>query len=620
VGATHESSSVLLRTLSVAALMATGPASFFDGLSTEEIQRALGTLQRRRFPAGSVVIAEGDLNRQLYVAEAGAAEVFVSDRLGVEHRVGWVNPGATMGEMSMLSGQPAAGTVRATSDLEVVVLTESDVERAAAAYPRIYRNIGAILSERLARMNRLSLRKAPGRVVVLDDAGAPPLLAYALACSVAWHTRRPTVLVAVGDTFSDHLAEIVTPLEPPVHRPDAVHDGAQVVIVNPTVAGSVERLAATVEDLFHAFDHVLVHARLTLPQLADARILRLAAANGPVAAEDEGESCTCLRAWTDTNGARPARGSVVGVPVLERDDIAQLRRGLLPSGTPAGAAVGLPARDLAGLKVGLALGAGSLRGYAHVGVLRAFERIGLMPDCLAGASVGAAVAAISALGSTADEVEEAIDEVGKTLFRIGVPIKGLVSNRGLKRALRIRGETTKFEDLPIPLAIVAADIDEMREVVFRRGLVWPAVLASCAIPGVYPALRIGPYTLVDGGVLSPVPTNAAADLGAGTVLAVRLGNVAAEPVTDAVGDVASGRPPSAVSVIVRSIELMQSRISTEPTVPTITIAPEFAPLPGAGLRRFTEGRQYVEDGEAAVEAALPRLTAAFPWLGPKVSQ
>jgi NTE family protein len=563
---TNDESSAFFGPRRVAALMTTGVASFFDGLSTDDVERAVGPLERRRFPAGSVVIAEGDLHRELYVVEAGAAEVLVSDRQGVQHRVGWINPGATLGEMSLFSGQPAAGTVRATQELDVAVLTERDLERAAAIFPQIYRNLGAILSERLARTNRLSVSKAPGRLVVLDDEAAPSLLGYALACSVAWHTRRPTLLAVVGEALPEPLAELQLPLR------DGVRRGAEVVLVD----GS--NLAGTVEELCHSYDHILVQGGGGLAHLDGARVFK------------------------------------VGAAQLAREDVESLRGGLLPSTTPAGKTLGLAARDLAGLKVGIALGVGSLRGYAHVGVLRFFERIGLIPDCVAGASIGAAVAGLSAIGQSADEVGESLDACGKTLVRIGMPIRGLVSNRALKRALQALGGEIKIEDLPVPLAIVAADIGEMREVVFRRGLLWRAVLASCAIPGVYPAQRIGPYTLVDGGVLSPVPTTAAADLGAGTVIAIRLGAETVEPVTDAVADVSTGRPPSAVSVIVRSIELMQSRIAAESTSPTITIAPEFAGVPSARLRRFSEGRRYVEIGEAAAEAALPRIAAAFPWL------
>src|SRR5205807_8854955 len=133
--------------------------------------------------------------------------------------------------VSLFSGQPAAGTVRATQELVVAVLTERDLERTAAVFPQIYRNLGAILSERLARTNRLSVRHAPGRVVVLDDAAASHPVGYALACSVAWHTRRPALLAVVGEALPEPLAELAAGLELPLPRRDGTRTGADVMLV-----------------------------------------------------------------------------------------------------------------------------------------------------------------------------------------------------------------------------------------------------------------------------------------------------------------------------------------------------------------------------------------------------
>ena len=135
------------------------------------------------------MIAQGDTADELYVVEAGVADVFVADSGGREHRVGSVHAGGTLGEMSLFTGQPATGTVRAASDLDVLIVHAPEFERIAAEFPVVYRNLGAILSERLARTNRLAMREGPGRVVFLRDWGAPPLLVYALAASIAWHTR-----------------------------------------------------------------------------------------------------------------------------------------------------------------------------------------------------------------------------------------------------------------------------------------------------------------------------------------------------------------------------------------------------------------------------------------------
>jgi NTE family protein len=135
------------------------------------------------------------------------------------------------------------------------------------------------------------------------------------------------------------------------------------------------------------------------------------------------------------------------------------------------------------------------------------------------------------------------------------------------------------------------------------------------VPGVFPAVRIGNRTLVDGGVVNPVPADVAASLGADVVIGVRLVHPGGIQ-SDEVSEEADGPIPSAVAAIMRSIELLQTRIAIESSVPTILVTPEFGSLPAGKLRHFGEGRRFIAAGEAAVEEALPRLSAALPWLRP----
>jgi NTE family protein len=180
------------------------------------------------------------------------------------------------------------------------------------------------------------------------------------------------------------------------------------------------------------------------------------------------------------------------------------------------------ARDLTGLKVGIAMGGGGYRGYAHLGVLRVLERAGVPIDYLAGTSAGAMVGCLLALGHSPDAIADILDAGSASVFHPTLPRKSLLSDNAVQRFIsRIIGDA-RFEDLRIPLAIVAADIASGREVVFTRGLLWPAVLASLSIPGVFPPRVIGMYTLVDGGVVNPVPSDVASAMGANVVLGINL--------------------------------------------------------------------------------------------------
>jgi NTE family protein len=235
-------------------------------------------------------------------------------------------------------------------------------------------------------------------------------------------------------------------------------------------------------------------------------------------------------------------------------------------------------------------------------------------DYVAGTSIGAAIAALTVGDYTPDEIADILDELSSSLFRLTIPVRSFLSNRGVRRYIAGLAGDRRIEDLPVPLALIAADIVAQQELVLRRGLIWPAVVASISIPGIYPAQRIGPHLVVDGGVLNPVPGNVVDEMGAGVVIAVKLSAGSVPPERDLEVIAPSGAPPNAITVLLRSIELMQSRIAAEPgEATTITITPKLD-VDGAKLRNFKEGRRWAAQGEQAVEAALARIEATLPWV------
>jgi NTE family protein len=593
-----------------------GHLSIFEGLPPEQLARVIESLESRAYLPGATVVAEGDRTKEIYIAQSGSADVVIAGQDGIDRLVGHIVPGGTVGEISLLTGQPAVATVRAGADFEAIVLTEADFLRLADEFPQVYRNLGTILAERLARTDRLAVGEREGHLTLLEDAGAPPLLGYSLACSIAWHTRTRTLLLVLIEDPHQDLVDLVTASgERPWRSGRAANEaGADLMIAPKSEAFEPRALPATLEALFHVFEHILVQADASsAPTLATARPIRLEAADA--ASEPPPDGPLTVRGWSPTvTRPRPDLSGVAEVSELSPAEKDELKTGTLSLSSAAGREIGWAARDLAGLKVGLALGAGSIRGYAHVGVIDVLRRAGLDFDYITGTSVGAAVAGLLADGNDPAEIADHLDAFSPNLFKLKVPYTSMLSDRGMRAYLRSQGPDVEFDDLPFPLAVVAADVLSQRELVLRRGIVWQAVLASISIPGIYPAQRIGPHVAVDGGVLNPLPVNVAAEMGAGTVIGVKLGSGHPYPEYDVDVVAATGRPPAVLGVLMRAIEMMQRGIAPEPTEATvITIMPKLDPA-GVGLRNMEAGRRYIEDGVVAAEDALPRIATALPWL------
>ncbi|MCR4333246.1 MAG: patatin-like phospholipase family protein [Sulfuricaulis sp.] len=176
-------------------------------------------------------------------------------------------------------------------------------------------------------------------------------------------------------------------------------------------------------------------------------------------------------------------------------------------------------------KIGLALGSGSARGLAHLGVIRAIADAGIKVDFIAGTSMGALIGAILAAGKL-DELEATfrVFDWKKTasFFDVVLPKSGLLDGARVSELVRAHIHTDAIEMLPLPFAAVATDIVSGEEVVIRSGDVIEAVRASISVPGIFTPVRSNGRILVDGGLTNPVPVSAVRAMGADIVIAVDL--------------------------------------------------------------------------------------------------
>lgn len=177
------------------------------------------------------------------------------------------------------------------------------------------------------------------------------------------------------------------------------------------------------------------------------------------------------------------------------------------------------------MKIGLALGSGAARGWAHIGIIQELEKLGINIDVVAGCSIGAYVGAAYTSGKLeplAEWASSLTDWQVLGLMGLGLKKGGLASGQKVFQALDDNFSADKFEELDKPFAVVATDLYSGKEVAFRKGSISQAVRASCAIPALFPPQAHEGRWLVDGAVVNPVPVNLCRQLGADFVIAVNL--------------------------------------------------------------------------------------------------
>jgi len=177
------------------------------------------------------------------------------------------------------------------------------------------------------------------------------------------------------------------------------------------------------------------------------------------------------------------------------------------------------------LKVGLALGSGSARGWAHIGVIKALGDMGIHPDIISGCSVGALVGGSYATGHL-DDLETWLKTLRRKdvlgFFDLNLSSGGLIAGERLMNFFRDRVGDATIELLPVPFAAVATDLNTGREIWLRSGSLLDAVRASISMPGIFTPVRIDDRWLVDGGLINPVPVSICRAMGADIVIAVNL--------------------------------------------------------------------------------------------------
>lgn len=554
-------------------------APMFAGLADEALEAIAGRGRARTFTPGKELCRAGEPGERCWVITAGLVDVYGAGASAAEGEIiSRQRKGSTVGEAAVLLSEPYAETVIASIPTSTLELGADDVRELTERFPVITMNVLRGLHNHLAHAReRARADSQQGETVAVLFGASVRGIARSVIEAARGATPRPVsaltrdlsfagAVTAAGDLASTH-ATVLLPTELDLQTVDTLRREADRVVALVATSGEVAEL-----DLLEPGDRPPVELVLVGQEATRAA--------GDLSSNP---ALRVLRSFEPEAGLR-----------LRKADLGWL------------------GRHLTRTKLGLALGAGGAKGYAHVGVLEVLEEAGYVIDYVAGSSIGAIVGSYLALGADAAEINRTLresftPEVVAEIFKINLAGR----STGLELMTQLMRETTAektFADTQIPLTIMSVDLVRRAAAPLKRGPLWEALLAATALAGMFPPVERDKQRLVDGLALVPVPTDAVIEDGADIAVAVSL--ISPNTLASWPGGPAPAPPPErrrrgVLDDLLEVMDLSQLAQSTRyAELAEVPITPRFGP---GEWRDFHLADQFLAAGRREAERALPAL-------------
>jgi NTE family protein len=545
-------------------------------------------------PGGVVLPRDGDNDQAVFLVIAGALGVYAHDEGEGERFVAHIPAGETVGEMSMLTGESHSATLVALRDTQMLRISKTAFEHLIARHPRLSLNLMRILVRRLRQTTRRNAKSAKARTIALvplhkgiDVQGFAARLQRAFGVlSLTSHISGPVEAGRVPDWYyakeKDHDISLYAGDEP---------DGAWT------------------QFCMRQADRVLLIARDGEPIPSHP----YASGKDPQAKRQMPE-LVILRALGKPPHYPEMTPQVASAYALHHyvcpetpGDMARL------------------SRLITGRAVGLVLAGGGARGFAHIGIIRALREAGVPFDMVAGASMGAIIAACVARGWSDEEIHARMRRAfveTNPLSDFTLPLVSVFRGQKVSRMLQENFGEVRIEEMRLPFFCTSSDLTAGKTHVHRHGLVWRALRASVAIPGLLPPAVMDKRVLVDGGLMNNFPCDLMAQMKGGPIVGV---DVAADENFSMVDDDIEGRTwwrlareqwrgkgaPSIVSILMRSgtVGNEQQRRDARGHCDFLLDPP----LPGVYLRSWKAFDRAVEEGYQYAAEQIERDGLNFLW-------
>jgi NTE family protein len=491
-------------------------------------------MRPRHFRAREVICHAHEPGNSLFVIQDGLAVVTISDGAsGIQgEAVARLRRGDVVGEMSLITGEPRSATVVAAVPTSVLELDQEEFAAILAQHPAILVNLNRILSRRLARTNLRQAEQGRGEAVALIiSRRVAALVPQMVSATEAASPRSVAALDVRSYSYSQTFSlGMNAPMDQPTQQSldtalgmldDLLSEHGTVIIVADI---DQENVSWLVDNMDRA---------VIVASASEAERLSMMLGAYSTESTNKLQSVEVALVSTDASPAAAitdyAPAEIEGMPVIR-----VLKRGVdelgLDSGlddeTTVDRDIAWLGRHLSRTKLGLALGAGGAKGYAHIGALYVLEEAGYTVDYVAGSSIGAMVGTWLALGMNAAEVEATMrrafsPEAVASMFKLSMA----GTSTGLDTVTRVCRESTydrTFADLVIPLVVMSVDLNTRQPAPLCEGPLWQALLAATALAGMFPPYQRDDQRLVDGLALVPVPTGSVIEAGADISVSVNI--------------------------------------------------------------------------------------------------
>lgn len=545
----------------------------FADLSEEEVQFIQQRIEFRDYKKGQIIYTEGSNPDAFYCVLTGRVVIYTSDSAGTRTVLEYLHRGKYFGIISLLTGDPHSVTASAVNDSLLLFINRSAFDELLQKVPRLAIDLSKTLSRRLKRKDIHQKTIFESTIIAVFSSysqAGKTIYALNLALSMRKETRKSVIILDITTEEHSHSLPRRLGIEeaPPVFNLSGEHadiperiqgfirrheSGIEVICMHyhpddATCMGSLVNIFGRLVNDYHylILDLPSVMDPCVFQMLNQADLIHLLTSPEPVDLTRTHHLIERLKSECSFNIEKikvvineyklAKLNYDEQVALLDQRVFATLPKIELAStdrliiDQPASEyakAVRRISRQVSDAQVGLVLGVGVAYGFCHIGVLRVIEDEHIPIDVLASASIGAVIASLWACGYSSAEILAITKEFKEpkfiwNLIDLTVPVLGFIKGNKLHKFLKRYLGTKTFHDTRLPLKIIASDVRKKEPRVLEKGLLIDALMASCAMPGVFLPFRLKEEMLFDGGVINPLPTEPLFTMGVRKIIAVNV--------------------------------------------------------------------------------------------------